>query len=489
MTIFIGRTDLGNRAGDRRQPACGPNDRAAFGPNEWCLNPLRKPCQPEAMRRTYGRKSIRILFACVSICVALPTWSWSDHASLVWPLLRTQPNLMEQTVTAEPLEQFLIAQQAGIAQTLESVETWSLNTIEHYPPTPQSLEWDRVDEPTPARFFAAIRVNPTLPYRLYVDEPPAQSVSGRSLLPWQSLSFLSGGNSQLVTRYRSLAAGDPVTIAEVIASASDEPDFGMDVGLFEDNGTAFGAVYGFGKTPFGNDNLDYGSQAPFHMGFYHLDWLTRMAQPDLLRTYPLWRIALFGELADLAFRTGHDYWGWRFLGWGLHYVGDLTQPYHAVPLPGVSTFDGLLLVARGQTGEAIQLVSNRHGVIESYQYHRLTRALVAGDWSAPILLAVSAQPTDAPLSYDAMVHALTAESVEAAASFDAVIEANVPDRFVSDPDFEWTGSGYESGVVEHVLEQKGPVAVQRLDNAVIVQLQRFSVVASRWIARGSASAE
>ena len=51
-----------------------------------------------------------------------------------------------------------------------------------------------------------------------------------------------------------------------------------------------------GKTPFGNDNLDYGSQAPFHMGFYHLDWLTRMAQPDLLRTYPLWRIALFGEL-------------------------------------------------------------------------------------------------------------------------------------------------------------------------------------------------
>ena len=89
MTIFIGRTDLGNRAGDRRQPACGPNDRAAFGPNEWCLNPLLEPCQPEAMRRTYGRKSIRILFACVSICVALPTWSWSDHASLVWPLLRT----------------------------------------------------------------------------------------------------------------------------------------------------------------------------------------------------------------------------------------------------------------------------------------------------------------------------------------------------------------------------------------------------------------
>ena len=94
---------------------------------------------------------------------------------------------------------------------------------------------------------------------------------------------------------------------------------------------------GFGIQPFGNPNLEYSSQAPFHMGFYHLDWLTRTAQPSLLRTYPLWRIALFGELAELAFSTGHDYWGWRFLGWGLHYVGDLTQPYHAIPLPGVGT--------------------------------------------------------------------------------------------------------------------------------------------------------
>jgi hypothetical protein len=168
----------------------------------------------------------------------------------------------------------------------------------------------------------------------------------------------------------------------------------------------------------------------------------------------------------------------------LHYVGDLTQPYHTVPLPGVSTFDGLLLVARGKTGEAIQLVSNRHGVIESYQYRRLTRALVAGDWSAPLLLAVSAQQADTPQSYDVMVGELTAASVEAAAAFDAVIAANMPDRFVSDPGFEWTGSGYERGVVEHVLEQKGPVAIQRLDDAVILQLQRFSVVASRWIARG-----
>ena len=110
-----------------------------------------------------------------------------------------------------------------------------------------------------------------------------------------------------------------------------------------------------------------------------------------------------------------------FLGWG---VCTMSVTSHSRITPCRCPVSVLLMACcswhGGQTGEAIQLVSNRHGVIESYQYHRLTRALVAGEWSAAhIIGGVSAQPTDTPLSYDAMVHALTAESVEAAASFDA----------------------------------------------------------------------
>jgi hypothetical protein len=258
----------------------------------------------------------------------------------------------------------------------------------------------------------------------------------------------------------------------------------MDIGLFTDNGTEFGQRYGFGIQPFGNPNLEYGSQAPFHMGFYHLDWLSRTAQPSLLRTYPLWRIALFGELAELAFSTGHEYWGWRFLGWGLHYVGDLTQPYHAIPLPGVDTVDALWSVVQGKTGELVQLVSNRHGVIESYQYQRLTRALEARQWSAPLLKAISDHPDTADVEYESFVMALTADSVEAAADFDAAIERNVPARFVSDPTFEWTGSGFEKSIVQRVADEQGEPAIAELDAAVILQLARFSAVASRWIARG-----
>jgi len=420
----------------------------------------------------------------LSIVLVPPARAWSDHASLVWPLLRSQPQLIHRTVAAEPLDAFLTAEQAGIAETLEAVESWSIATIEHYPPTPKNLHWGNGHPPTAERFFAAIRVNPTLPYRLYVDLSPERAQPEQAPLAWSDLSFLGGGTSQLAARYWALAPSEPVSIAEVIASANDEPDFGMDIGLFTDNGTEFGQRYGFGIQPFGNPNLEYSSQAPFHMGFYHLDWLTRTAQPSLLRTYPMWRIALFGELAELAFSTGHDYWGWRFLGWGLHYVGDLTQPYHAIPLPGVGILDALWSVVQGKTGELVQVVSNRHGVIESYQYQRLTRALEARQWSAPLLKAISDHPDTTAFEYESFVMALTADSVEAAADFDAAIERNVPSHYVSDPTFEWTGSGFEQAIVERVADEQGEPAIAELDAAVTLQLARFSAVASRWIARG-----
>ncbi|MDG1932477.1 MAG: hypothetical protein P8I86_07945, partial [Luminiphilus sp.] len=64
--------------------------------------------------------------ALLSITLVPPAWGWSDHASLVWPLLRSQPELIHQTVVAEPLDAFLIAEQEGIARTLAAVESWSV---------------------------------------------------------------------------------------------------------------------------------------------------------------------------------------------------------------------------------------------------------------------------------------------------------------------------------------------------------------------------
>ena len=41
--------------------------------------------------------------ALLSVALVSPAWAWSDHASFVWPLLRSQPELIHRTVAAEPL--------------------------------------------------------------------------------------------------------------------------------------------------------------------------------------------------------------------------------------------------------------------------------------------------------------------------------------------------------------------------------------------------
>ena len=441
------------------------------------------PCQPPDELGVSLPMRLFSLFLGLWLLFPAPVLAWSDHARLSWSLLRTQPKL-KQTVFAEPLESFLIDQQAEISTTLANVERWALREMPHYSKTPDDLRWRVSETIDDQAFYSAIRVNPFLFYRLYIQELPNCGPKLGKRVNWSELSFLGGGPSRFGVRYWSLLPGEEVSIAEVVASASDEPDFGMDVGLFSDNGTEFGHRYGFGTQPFGNPNLEYGSQAPFHMGFYHLDWLTRLVEPNLLRTYPLWRIVLFGELAALAFKSEHPYWGWRFLGWGLHYIGDLAQPYHAVPLPGVSAIDAFLMVANGETKNGIQLVSNRHGVIESYHYQRMISMLSDQDWAASLLDISSSANWETPLDYSDVKSLLTSTSAAAAEEFDQLIADNFPAQFVNDPTYEWVGSGQEDKIIDLVIEMKGLEAIKKLDAALIDQLKLFSLVASRWIARG-----
>jgi len=420
-----------------------------------------------------------------SMC-ASRVWAWSDHASLLWPVVNSLPSMSAASVRAESLEDFVTAQAPAIQRALQAHERWTSEQGMVYALTPKVLKFDLTAEDLRRAFLESIRVNPTLGYELYLQgiQGLAHESQTDTSLTWSDLSFLESGTSHESVRYERIAPGAVVSPAQVMATANDEPDMGMDVGLFSNNGTAYGARYGFGEQPFGNPNLSYGSQAPFHMGFYHLDWLTRTAQPSLLKTYPMWRIVLYDRLAQVAFKTGHPYWGWRFMGWAMHYLGDLTQPYHALPLPGVSTVDALWLVVRGETDAAVQKLSNRHGVLESYQYQRLVTSLsdaVLGAPFLPVLMAGTPEPESTDVQ--AFVMALTEMSVGASASLDATLATQVPARFVNDPGFEWVGSGEEPSIVSAVQSIGGEAAVTYLDQAVIVQLKRFSGVARAWIAR------
>ncbi len=172
----------------------------------------------------------------------------------------------------------------------------------------------------------------------------------------------------------ALSAGETATAREVLETASEEPDFGMDVGLFTDNKTAFGAEYGFGTQPFGNPELDYGTQAPFHMAFFHENFIIKLAAPFSKISHVEYRIRLYTALASFAFKTGHDYWGYRFAGWALHYIQDMAVPYHARMTPGIGTLRLIwanLFYSEEKRNGLLNILSNRHLVFEKYQYYAL----------------------------------------------------------------------------------------------------------------------
>ena len=410
--------------------------------------------------------------------------AWSDHATLAWPLLRIMPETtVQESVLVETLPEFLAAESESVAALLAQHELWAQSALPHYARLPQQLVFDASlnNVALERSFLEAIRVNPKRSYRPYVQHiEGSMALSPEGVISVSELTFLQGTIESSRTTYVGLSSGDRVDPAVVLATASDEPDFGMDIGLFSDNGTDLGLRYGFGPQPFGNPNLEYGSQAPFHMGFYHLDWLTQKVQPGLLATYPLYRTELYRKLAILAFQSGHDYWGWRFMGWGLHYVGDLAQPYHAVPLPGVGLLGSLLTVIRGEVEQAIQLVSNRHVVLESFQYQVVRSAVAEQDWDQSTLAEIATLHEGGEWQEDTVVNRLTASSAEAADDLDAALETHAPALLVADPNFEFSGSPQEADILK-VIEAHSEDATAGLTTAVDAQMARFSRFAQEWI--------
>lgn len=121
--------------------------------------------------------------------------------------------------------------------------------------------------------------------------------------------------------------------------------------------------------------------------------------------------------------------GYRFLGWGLHHIQDLTQPYHAKPLPGVDLASLLLLEGKALAGFAadkqasIERVATRHMEVEKYQSTWLRRVLRAGQ-PHPMLAAyadVAQDKSYPPYSVDYLREVVSAESVNDSAAFDEAI--------------------------------------------------------------------
>jgi hypothetical protein len=418
-------------------------------------------------------------------------FAWTEHPLLSYPVLASMAKIRDAApVKAESLDTFLRDQAKEIERFLEGEETWDRTHIQVYLPLPVALTFRSDADKTSAvpRFCSAIRINGTTRLPLYLGLLPGQpSKQGPPLRP-QDLSFLKDLSDWKDTGFVSLKEGDTVVPLEVVVSATDEPDLlGLDIGLFEDNQTTIGKSYGFGRQPFGNPHLEYGTQPPFHMGFYHEPKIMFALAGFLKRTYPEYRIHMYKGLSELAFRTGHPYWGWRFMGWGLHYLADLSQPYHSTVLPGVSTVSALwtntldMVGFHGAKANAIQLVSNRHAAFEKFTHIILRRAYEQVDQKSPILLALSVT-TPVPVYTDAVPRQEIARlSHEKAGLTDKILEAAMPRKFVSDPSFELGTSTDRGRIIELMTAEKGSAGKDKLTLLAKDLLKPFAIYGQSFV--------
>lgn len=107
-----------------------------------------------------------------------------------------------------------------------------------------------------------------------------------------------------------------VPIIEVLAIYSAEPDWGMDSGLR--------------LSPF--QFLTGGSQ-----GYRHLRYALFCFRVGIAHKRALY----YSELARQAFHKGDTYWGIRFSARALHFIQDLSTPFHTKPFPEYYLFEKL----------------------------------------------------------------------------------------------------------------------------------------------------
>ncbi len=425
-----------------------------------------------------------VLVLVTALFCAAPAYSWSNHTMLSYPVFSGMADVADlKPVPAQSLGSFLLREEKGIEKLLADEESWARKNIPNYEPQPDALVFHPTGNPKDVldRFLRAIRLNPDARLKLYLQLLPGEKAGGRPVVDPGELATLKDVGFLRKSIFVRLKEGEKASPLDILTTANDEPDYGFDLGLFPDNNTSFGAVYGFGVQPFGNPNLEYGSQAPFHMGFYHEPRIIYFFAPFLKRTYPEYRIRLFKALSEYAFKTGNDYWGWRFMGWGMHYLGDLSMPYHARPLPGVSALRMIWINLKAMLGfpdstnNAVQLVSNRHTVMEEFQENILRTAYNEKNNDHPFFQALRNPLETIPYNDDFPRAVVTKESAGKSGAVDAEIEKYFPEKLVSDPSFEASGSKELDRLIDYTREKKGQGAVDGMTLSLADLLKSYGM--------------
>lgn len=432
---------------------------------------------------------LRLAFSVLGLIAnATPAGAWANHGLLTLEALSALPaGILPATVVVEELDAFLAADPEGLARELEFVEQELKLTAHYIPERPVGLKYDPKAPDAAARretFLRALRLHPGAKLALAIQslDRPGEPATTRAALPLDAVSMIPHSTVVVRATFQALTPGEAVRPEVVLASASDEPDFGQDLGLFTDNGTEHGKTYGFGPQPFGNPAYEFSSAAPFHMGFHHERLILMKAAPFLERTFSELRLAQSLALARFALKTGHLYWGYRFAGWGLHYAQDLAQPYHAAVFPGRSSLaliwvSVLDLLGRPKAkAETIQIVNNRHLALENYVYTHLAPLLekpeaeARNDWAVSALrdTRVDADLPAWKAAYER--EEITRRSYEASTRIDEILLRYLPERIVEDPDYVF-GETDRAISIAKVIAEGPPAADHAMAEATAATLR------------------
>lgn len=375
---------------------------------------------------------MKLLSACCAVLLWLPlqAQAWSNHSMGSSLALAPLPGMSTDSVEVESLERFLAAEEQELQALLDEQEAFARAHFEGYPARPDNLRWQPGAPDRRLAFLQALRVNPEIRLAYFIQALPGVVPGQRQRLEASAVTVSRQLSMWNDWRFYGVSEGEKLSPLAITSTAADEPDYGHDINLFSDNPGKVGALYNFGAQPFGDARFEYSSQAPFHIGYYHESPLVFAAGPFLTRTYPQWRAYQYFGLARFAFEQGHPYWSYRFLGWGLHYIQDLTQPYHSTVLPGETTAGLIWTAAKALAGypedkqAAIERVGTRHTEVEKYQLRWLRGELATADAGRPLLMAYANQARDGQypaFDYRYLRDTVAYESRQRADQFDALI--------------------------------------------------------------------
>jgi len=115
---------------------------------------------------------------------------------------------------------------------------------------------------------------------------------------------------EFVTKYVEGEIGEKTNASDILTNYSDEPDWDLDTNLELNKLQA----------------LTGGSQGYRHMYFSVFAGFLKAGEAPKRANH-------FFEMSKIAFGKDDNYWGFRFAARAIHYLEDVSQPYHTYPAP------------------------------------------------------------------------------------------------------------------------------------------------------------